>query len=110
MVSDNQYINCLLVTKFSGPKVNAHQFHRFGCLNAFQRRQGFGFKCFANNTSLTSSHMVIYVSFHASPKKPFPSKGQCSCTALMTSIVVEAKENLRLEIIRLVNRPSTKVR
>ncbi len=60
-------------------------------MNIFKGHMGFMFEHLANNAFLTSSHMVNYVSF--------PGKGEDLRVALMTSIVMKAKENLRLKAI-----------
>ena len=42
----------------------------------------------------------VCVCFHASPEKTLSGEGEGSCTALMTSIVMETKENLMFKAIR----------
>ena len=99
VVGYDQDINCFFVTQFSCPEVNAHQFHWFRCVNGFEGCTSCRFKGFANNTSFTSTYMVHYVCFRTSPEKPLSGEGKGSCTALMTSIFVKAKENLMFKAI-----------
>ena len=99
VVGYDQDINSFFFTQFSCPKVNAHQLHWFRCVNGFKGCTGCRFKSFANNASFTSSYMIYYVCFHASPEKPLSGEGEGPCTALMTSIVMETKENFMFKAI-----------